>query len=52
MILYDFCLLLAQFRYVILNILYMENHVQLADGCTPWKFTSGGESLVLQALKF
>jgi hypothetical protein len=26
--------------------------VQLADWCEPWKFTSGAESLVLQALQF
>jgi hypothetical protein len=31
MILYDLCLLPAQFRYLIMNIRYWESHVQLAD---------------------
>jgi hypothetical protein len=52
MILYDVCLLPAQFHYVIINILYLESQVQLADWCAPWKFTSGAENLVLQVLQF
>jgi hypothetical protein len=31
---------------------YFESHVQLPDQCTLWKFTSGIENLVLQALHF
>jgi hypothetical protein len=52
LILYDLCLLPAKFRYVIINILYLESYVQLMDWCAPWKFTSGVENLVLQALQF
>jgi hypothetical protein len=52
MILYDLCLLPAQFHYVIINTRYLESHVQLADRCAPWKITSGAENLVLQALQF
>jgi hypothetical protein len=52
MILYDLCSLPAQFPPVILNIRYMENHVQLAKRCAPWKFTNGAENFVLQALQF
>jgi hypothetical protein len=32
-ILYDLCLLPTQFRYVIINIRYLESHVQLVDRC-------------------
>jgi hypothetical protein len=35
-----------------INILFLESHVQLADRCETWKFTSGAENLVLQALQF
>jgi hypothetical protein len=52
MILYYFCLLPVQFLYVIINIQYLESHVQLVDLCAPWKFTSGVKNLVLQALQF
>jgi hypothetical protein len=51
-ILYDHCLLHAQFCYVIINIQYLESHVQLADQCALWKFTNGAENLVLQELQF
>jgi hypothetical protein len=30
----------------------LESHVQLADGCAPWKTISGTENLVLQAQQF
>jgi hypothetical protein len=30
----------------------MESRVQFTDRCATWKFTSGAENLVLQALKF
>jgi hypothetical protein len=46
-ILYNLCLLPAQFCYVIINIRYLEGHVQLMDRCALWKFTSGAEYLVL-----
>jgi hypothetical protein len=52
MILYDFCLFPAQFCYVILNIWYLESHVNLTDWCAPWKFTNGAANLVLQTLQF
>jgi hypothetical protein len=38
MVSYDLCLLPALFRYVIINIRYLERHVQLADWYAPWKF--------------
>jgi hypothetical protein len=49
MIMYDFCLLPAQFYYVIL-IIYVgkvEIRVQIADRCAPWKIYNGVEDLVL-----
>jgi hypothetical protein len=52
MILYDFCLLLAQFCYIIVYIWKVESHVQIADQCAPWKISSGVENLVLQVLQF
>jgi hypothetical protein len=51
-ILYDLCSLLSQFSYVIINIRYLESHVQLADRCAPRKFANSVENLVLQALQF
>jgi hypothetical protein len=52
MILYDFCMLAAQFCYVIVYIRKVESRVQIADRCEPWKIYSGAENLVLQALQF
>jgi hypothetical protein len=40
MILYDLCLLRAQF------------HVQIADRRASWKISNGAEKFVLRALKF
>jgi hypothetical protein len=37
MILYDFCLLPAQFCYLIVYIRTVESRVQIADLCVPWK---------------
>jgi hypothetical protein len=31
---------------------YLESHLQLADRCTPWKFTNGAVNFVLHALQF
>jgi hypothetical protein len=42
----------AQFRYVIINIRYMENHIQLPSRYAVWKFTNATENLVLRALEF
>jgi hypothetical protein len=50
MILYDFCLLPAQFCYIIIYIRNVESRVQIADLCAPLKISSGVENLVLQAL--
>jgi hypothetical protein len=47
MILYDFCLLPAQFCYVIIYIRKVENCVQIADRCAPWKISIGAQNLVL-----
>jgi hypothetical protein len=52
MILYDLCLLPAQYHYVIINIRFLEGHVQLADRCALRKFTNGTVNLVFQALQF
>jgi hypothetical protein len=51
-ILYDFCLLFAQFYYIIVYIRKVENRVQIADRCAPWKFSSSADNLVLQELQF
>jgi hypothetical protein len=39
MILYDFCLLPAQFYYIIVYIWKVESRVQIADQCAPWKIS-------------
>jgi hypothetical protein len=52
MILYDLYLLPAQFRYLIVNIRYLESHVHLVDRCALWKLINGTENLVLQTLQF
>jgi hypothetical protein len=52
MILYDFCLSLAQLCYIIVYIWKAESHVQIADLCAPWKISSGAENIVLWALQF
>jgi hypothetical protein len=51
MILYDFCLSLAQFYYIIVYLRKVESCVQIADRCAPWKLFNGAESLGLQALQ-
>jgi hypothetical protein len=53
MILYEFCLLLAQVRCVVIStsIRFVESRVQLADRCASWKITDGAENLVLQAVQ-
>jgi hypothetical protein len=52
MILYNFCLLPAQFRYITLYILKGESGVQIVDQCVPWKISNGAEKLVFYALQF
>jgi hypothetical protein len=42
MIVCDRYLLPAEFRYVIINIRYLESHVQFTDRCASWKFTFTG----------
>jgi hypothetical protein len=46
MILYDFCLLLAQFCYIIVYERKVESRVQIADRYAPWKISSGAENLI------
>jgi hypothetical protein len=48
----DLYLLPAPFSYEIINIRYLESHVQLRNRCEPWKYTSGAKNVVLQVLKF
>jgi hypothetical protein len=52
MTLYDFCLLPAQFCYIIIYTRKVEIHVQVMDWCAPWKISNGAETLELQALQF
>jgi hypothetical protein len=52
MILYDFCLLPAQFCYIIVYIRKLESRVQITDRCAPWKTRTGAEKLLLYALQF
>jgi hypothetical protein len=47
MILYDFCLLLAQFCYIIVYTVKAESRVQIADRCAPWEISNGAGKLVL-----
>jgi hypothetical protein len=48
MILYDFCLLHAQFCDKFINVRSSESHVQVPDWCANWKAASGAENLILQ----
>jgi hypothetical protein len=52
MILYDFGLFPAQFRYIIVCIRKVECCVQIADRCASWRISSDAENLILQALQF
>jgi hypothetical protein len=52
MILYDFCLLPAQFYYMIVYVRKVESHVQIADRCAPWKISNGAENLVCRHCNF
>jgi hypothetical protein len=52
MILYDLCLLPAQFSYIIVYIWKVESRVQIADQCAHWKISSGAENLLLWAQQF
>jgi hypothetical protein len=51
-ILYDFCLLPARFCNIIVYIQKVENRVQNADRCAPWKIPNGVENLLLYAQQF
>jgi hypothetical protein len=51
MILYDFCLLPAQFLYIVVNTWEVESRVEIADRCAHWKISNGAENLTLQRLK-
>jgi hypothetical protein len=47
----DFGLLLAQFGYTIVYIWNLEGYMHITNRGVPWKFVSGVDNLVLQALK-
>jgi hypothetical protein len=51
MILYDFCLLPAQFCYIIVYIWQVESRVQIANRCTPWTISNGAEGRKLKKFK-
>jgi hypothetical protein len=51
-ILYDFCLLPAQFCYIIVYIRKVESRVQIVDLCAPWIISDGGENLVFRRCSF
>jgi hypothetical protein len=44
MILYDFCLLPAQFYNIIVYAWKVESRVQIADQCALWKISNGAEN--------
>jgi hypothetical protein len=46
MTLYDFCLLPAQFCYIIVHIRKVESRVQIVNLCATWKISNGVENLV------
>jgi hypothetical protein len=50
-ILYDFCLLPAQFSSIIICMQKNESCVQIADKRAPWKISNGVENFVLQPLQ-
>jgi hypothetical protein len=52
MILYDFCLLPAQFYYIIIYTWKIESRVQITDWCAHWNISNGVENFVLQVLQF
>jgi hypothetical protein len=52
MVLYDFCLWPAYFGYMIVYIRKFVIHLQIANGCAPWKISNGAENFVLQSLQF
>jgi hypothetical protein len=52
MILYNFCLLAAQFCDEVINIRNFERHMHIAYRCAPWTVASGVENLVLKAAQF
>jgi hypothetical protein len=52
MILYDFCLLLASFCYIVVNVRNFECQMKSAGRCVPLQVTSGAEGSILQALQF
>jgi hypothetical protein len=45
MILYDFCVLPAQFCYIIVYIWKVESCVEIVDRCAPWKISNCAENL-------
>jgi hypothetical protein len=47
MILNDFCLLPAQFCYIIVHIRKIESRVQIANRCVLWKISNGAKNLFL-----
>jgi hypothetical protein len=51
LILYDFCLLPAQYFCIIIYIWKVENRVQIANRCPPWKISNCAENIVLHALQ-
>jgi hypothetical protein len=50
MILYDLCLLPAQFCYTRIDVYIrkVQSHVQTADWCAPWKISSGADQPIFQ----
>jgi hypothetical protein len=52
MILYDLCLLAAQFCYTVVYIWKVESCVQIANRCGSWKISNCAQNLALQAPQF
>jgi hypothetical protein len=51
-ILYDFCLLSAQFCYIIFYLLRVESRMQNADRCALWKISNGTDNIVRSRYNF
>jgi hypothetical protein len=51
-ILYNHCLLPAQYCYIIVYKLKIDSGVQIADQCPPWKISSDVDNLLLQMMQF
>jgi hypothetical protein len=52
MIFDDFYMFPAQFKYVIIQVMYSEGHIQFVDQCASVKVASSAQNLVMQNCSF